>query len=154
MADGDDADGDYGDIVFEARTDDGRRLTSILSSICMATSRKSESSSSLAWCEVTDAGLTVTVNVAQSLQAVAYVKRAGVFHNWWLAEEYRGEVPRERLEFGINLGVLAASVVLLCTFPAAARLPPLPAAFRRRPPPPPAWCATRQPVLMRAPRAQ
>jgi len=99
-------DAEYRDLIFEARTDDGRRITSILSSICVATGRRSESSASLAWCEVTDVGLTFTVNVANSLQAVAYVKRKGVFHTWWLAEQHRGEVPQERLEFGINLVTL------------------------------------------------
>ena len=106
MDDEDDLDDDQHDIVFEARTDDGRRITSILSSICVAPGRKQESSASLAWCEVNDVGLTFTVNVAKTLQAVAYVKRKGVFHTWELAEQHRGEVPEERLEFGVNLATL------------------------------------------------
>jgi len=100
------SDHDHGDVVFEARTDDGRRITSILSSICVATGRKVGSSASLAWCEVTDVGLTFTVNVAKTLQAIAYVKRKGVFHDWKLSDVHSGEVPAEQLEFGINLTTL------------------------------------------------
>ena len=65
-----------------------------------------DSSASLAWCEVSDTGLTFTVNVSKTLQAIAYVKRKGVFHTWELAMPHRGEVPDERLEFGINLATL------------------------------------------------
>ncbi|KOO25061.1 cell cycle checkpoint protein rad1 [Chrysochromulina tobinii] len=101
-----DSDDERDDICFEARTDDARRITSILSSICVATSRKADSSASLAWCEVSDTGLTFTVNVSKTLQAIAYVKRKGVFHTWELAMPHRGEVPDERLEFGINLATL------------------------------------------------
>ena len=50
--------------------------------------------------------MTFTVGVAKSLQAIAYVKREGVFHAWWLADECRGDNPIERLEFGINLATL------------------------------------------------
>ena len=48
--------------------------------------------------------MTLTVNLAKSMQAIAYIKRHGVFHNWNLASEYRGDNPDGRLEFGINLG--------------------------------------------------
>ena len=60
----------------------------------------------MAWCEVSDSGLLFTVNVAKTLQASAYVKRGGVFHDWYLAPELSGEAPLERLEFGINLATL------------------------------------------------
>ena len=93
------------DMCFEARTDDGRRLTNMLASVCL-NSRQRETSSTLAWCEVTDHGMTFTVGVAKSMQAIAYVKREGVFHAWWLANEHRGDHPAERLEFGINLATL------------------------------------------------
>ena len=93
------------DLSFEARTDDGRRLTNMLASICLS-SRQRDASSTLAWCEVTDHGMTFTVGVAKSMQAIAYVKREGVFHAWWLADEHRGDHPSERLEFGINLATL------------------------------------------------
>lgn len=95
---------DAHDIAFECRTDDGRRLTSMLASICLSSKR--DASSTLAWCEVSDHCLTFTVGVAKSLQAVAYVKREGVFHRWWLAKEHEGDNPKERLEFGINLATL------------------------------------------------
>lgn len=95
---------DAQDIVFECRTDDGRRLTSMLASICLSSKR--DTSSTLAWCEVSDSCLTFTVGVAKSLQAVAYVKREGVFHRWWLAPMHRGDHPAEQLEFGINLATL------------------------------------------------
>jgi hypothetical protein len=97
--------GDDADIIFSARTDDGRRIQSILASICLSTDRKRDSSATLAWCEVTDQGMTLTVNVAKSVQAVAYVKSERVFHTWWLANAYRGDNPEERLQFGINLGM-------------------------------------------------
>ena len=50
--------------------------------------------------------MTFTVGVAKSLQAIAYVKREGVFHAWWLDDEHRGDHPNERLEFGIHLATL------------------------------------------------
>mmetsp|Transcript_56177 Transcript_56177/g.111534 ORF Transcript_56177/g.111534 Transcript_56177/m.111534 type:complete len:271 (-) Transcript_56177:145-957(-) len=50
--------------------------------------------------------MTLTVNLAKSMQAIAYIKRHGVFHNWNLASEYRGDNPDGRLEFGINLVTL------------------------------------------------
>ena len=93
------------DVVFEARTDDGRRLTNMLSSICLS-SRQKDASSTLAWVEVSDNTMSFTVGVAKSLQAVAYVKREGIFLKWWLAEHHRGDRPTERLEFGINLVTL------------------------------------------------
>jgi hypothetical protein len=93
------------DLAFEARTDDGRRLTNMLSSICLS-SNKANASATLAWCEVTDHQITFTVGVAKSLQAVAYVRREGVFMQWDLAEHHRGDKPVERLEFGINLATL------------------------------------------------
>ena len=93
------------DVSFEARTDDGRRLTNMLASICLS-SKQRDASSTLAWCEVTDHGMTFTVGVAKSLQAIAYLKREGVFHAYWLADEHRGDAPAEKLEFGINLATL------------------------------------------------
>ena len=93
------------DVVFEARTDDGRRLTNMLSSICLS-SRQKDASSTLAWVEVSDNCMSFTVGVAKSLQAVAYVKREGIFLKWWLAQHHRGDRPAERLEFGINLVTL------------------------------------------------
>ena len=97
-----------GDVVFEARTEDGRRITSILSSICLSTSRANNhgAASALAWCEVDDRGMTFTVNIGKSLQAVAYIRRDAVFHSWYLAEHHRGDRPEERLEFGIDLATL------------------------------------------------
>ena len=71
----------------------------------LATSARN-ASSTLAWCVVTDHCMTFTVGVAKSLQAVAYVKREGIFLKWWLANEHRGDHPQERLEFGINLATL------------------------------------------------
>jgi len=50
--------------------------------------------------------MTFTVNVAKSMQAIAYIKREGVFHQWHLEPEHAGEHPEERLEFGINLATL------------------------------------------------
>ena len=101
------------DIVFEARTDDGRRITSILSSICISAARNKEAAT-LAWCEVDDMGMTFTVNVTPTLQAIAYVKREGVFHTWWLDDEHAGNQPGTQLEFGINLGgALALSAASL-----------------------------------------
>ena len=97
---------EHPDVSFEARTDDGRRLTNMLASICLNTRQREATTNTLSWCEVTDHGMTFTVGVAKSLQAIAYVKREGVFHNWWLAEEHRGDHPDERLEFGINLATL------------------------------------------------
>ena len=102
----DDLDAAGSDLVFECRTDAGRRLTNMLSSICLS-SRQRDSSSTLAWVEVTDHNMTFTVGVAKSLQAVAYVKRQGIFHKWWLAPEHRGDHPTDgKLEFGINLATL------------------------------------------------
>jgi len=109
MAGADDDDMEFDevpDVSFEARTDDGRRLTNMLASICLNTRQRETTTNTLAWCEVTDHGMTFTVGVAKSLQAIAYVKREGVFHAWWLAEEHRGDHPGERLEFGINLATL------------------------------------------------
>lgn len=94
------------DLVFECRTDDGRRLTNMLASICLS-SRQRDASSTLAWCEIEDDKITFTVGVAKSLQAVAYVKREGIFHKWYLSEEHRRDHPaQEKLEFGINLATL------------------------------------------------
>jgi len=109
MAGADDDDMEFDevpDVSFEARTDDGRRLTNMLASICLNTRQRETTTNTLAWCEVTDHGMTFTVGVAKSMQAIAYVKREGVFHAWWLAEEHRGDHPTERLEFGINLATL------------------------------------------------
>lgn len=103
--DEDDAFEEAPEVSFEARTDDGRRLTNMLSSICL-NSKQRDASSTLAWCEVSDHGMTFTVGVAKSMQAIAYVKREGVFQAWWLAEEHRGDHATERLEFGINLATL------------------------------------------------
>lgn len=104
----DDDDAAYEDLVFEARTDDGRRITSILSSICLGTGRGalSTATSALAWCEIDDRGMTFTVNVAKTLQAVAYIRQDAVFHTWHLAKQHRGDRPDERLEFGIDLATL------------------------------------------------
>ena len=52
------------DVLFEGRTDDGRRLTSMLASICLSSKR--DASSTLAWCEVSDSCITFTVGVAKS----------------------------------------------------------------------------------------
>ena len=106
MADEDVELDDAPDVSFEARTDDGRRLTNMLASICLNTRQREATTNTLAWCEVTDHGMTFTVGVAKSLQAIAYVKREGVFSAWWLAEEHRGDHQDEKLEFGINLATL------------------------------------------------
>ena len=52
----------------------------------------------LAWCNVMEMGIEVTVNESKSLQASVLLPKE-LFQEWWLAEAHHGDVPREPLGF-------------------------------------------------------
>jgi len=99
------------DVRLEAKTDATKVVTTMLGCLILKQGRDA-SSGPLAWCEVTDKGVTFTVNEAKSLQASTQIKRE-LFHGWRLASEHEGEQPQERLQFGLNLGTLVECLRIL-----------------------------------------
>jgi hypothetical protein len=91
---------------FEASTDDAKRITSMLSAICLSAGKQGGSSTTVV-CEVNEKnGMVFTIAAAsKSLQAIAVVK-PGAFSNWQFAPEQGGEVPSNPLQFCINLTTL------------------------------------------------
>ena len=91
---------------FQARTDATRVLTSVVSALQLRNATTA-AASALAWCQISNDGLTLTVNEAKSLQAAAYLKR-GLFHEFKFTDG-------PDLAFGLNLASLVECLRILST---------------------------------------